>query len=101
MNCAQCQRHLLEENAGPEVEAHLAECLACRQWHKLLLQIDSQVPLLPVPEASRKLQLQEELIQGPRLAPETIPAPETRPLIRIPWRKLAVAAGGLAAAGVL
>lgn len=110
MNCSHCQRQLLEEQTGPEVEAHLAECMACRQWHKMLLQMESQVPLLPVPESPRKLQLQEELIHGPNLAPETIPfpaatmpisAPTSPSVKRNPWHKVAVAAGGLAAAGVL
>src|ERR1700730_10031791 len=110
MNCSQCQRQLLEEHSGPDVDAHLAECLACRQWHKMLLQIENQVSLLPVPESTRKLQLQEELIHGPtppatipmpRPAVVPLPVPSTRPFIRIPWRKLAVSAGSLAAAGVL
>jgi len=105
MNCSQCQRQLLEENSGPEVEAHLAECMACRQWHKMLMQVESHVPLLPVPESLRKTQLQEELIHGAATTPETIPlhvptAP-ARPFIRISWRELAVVGGGLAAAGVL
>src|SRR5260370_10791833 len=103
MNCAHCQRQLLEENSGPEVEAHLADCLACGQWHKMLRQIESHVPLLPVPDSPRKLQLQEELIHEPVPAAATIPLrpPSPRPFIRIPWRQLAVAAGGLAAAAVL
>lgn len=116
MNCSQCQRQLLEEQAGPEVEAHLAECMACRQWHKMLLQIESQVPLLPVPPSIRKAQLQDELIREAAPAPATMPMPRaTIPMpvsapapaapspsiIRFPWRKLAMGAGGLAAAGVL
>jgi hypothetical protein len=105
MNCTQCQRQLLEENLGPEVEAHLAECMACRQWHKLLLQVESQVPLLPVPASPRKVQLQEQLMHRMTPLPETmplyVPTPPSRPFIHIPWRKLAVAGGGLAAAGVL
>ena len=105
MNCSQCQRQLLEENSGPEVEAHLAECMACRQWHKMLMQVESHVPLLPVPESLRKTQLQEELIHGAATTPETIPlhvptAP-ARPFIRISWRELAAVGGGLAAAAVL
>jgi len=100
MNCSQCQRLLLEDQAGPEVEAHLAECMACRQWHKMLLQIESHVPLLPVPPSPRKLQLQEELIHGPETIPFPTPAPPTRSS-RNRWRKLAVGTGGLAAAGVL
>jgi hypothetical protein len=102
MNCSQCQRLLLEDQAGPEVEAHLAECMACRQWHKMLLQIESHVPLLPVPPSPRKSQLQDELIHGPM--PDTIPLPTPAPPSRRSrnrWRKLAVGAGGLAAAGVL
>ena len=105
MNCTQCQRQLLEENLGPEVEAHLAECMACRQWHKMLMQVESHLPLLPVPESLRKKQLQEELIHGPATMPDTIPlhvpTPPARPFIRISWRELAVVGGGLAAAGVL
>ena len=100
MNCSQCQRLLLEDQARPEVEAHLAECMACRQWHKMLLQIESHVPLLPVPPSPRKLQLQEELIHGPETIPFPTPAPPSR-LSRNRWRKLAIGTSGLAAAGVL
>jgi hypothetical protein len=96
MNCWQCRRQLLEENLTAEVETHLAGCPACRQWHKLLLQIDSTVPLLPVPEPTRAWQLPDELP-----APLPFPEPAPRPVIRIPWRRLAFGAGGLAAAGVL
>ena len=96
MNCSQCRLQLLEENLAPEVEAHLAGCPACGQWHKLLLKIEGHVPLLPVPPATHPWQLPEELP-----GPLPLPDPVSPPVIRIPWRKLAVGGGGLAAAGIL
>jgi hypothetical protein len=98
MNCSQCQNRLLshpELDAVPaEVEAHLADCPACRQWLLRLRQIEANVPLLPVSTSERKHQFKQDFLEG------KIPAPVTLP-IRRPWsprRRLAVA---LAAACVV
>jgi hypothetical protein len=119
MNCQECQRVLLalDDPATQPMEAaaHLAECGACQQWHRRLLQIESNVPLLPVP-ASRGAEKTKRLIMelphaaasakpapatpatdrpaSPRIAPQTVPAqPATAPR----WSRLRIAVTAISA----
>jgi hypothetical protein len=96
MNCEQYQRRLLgtesPDRPAPEVEAHLVRCAACREWQGRLLQLEANVPLLPVPPSAGGFRLARRI-----LASKT-PLPRSIPLSRRRWRWLA---GGAAAATVL
>lgn len=121
MNCQECQRLLLtcDDPASQPMEAaaHLAECGACQQWHRRLLQIESNVPLLPVP-ASRGAEKTKRLILAqpaakPAPVAKRVHADETgvslktapmRPVSAPRWSRLRLAVtvtGGVAAALVL
>lgn len=71
MNCDLIHRRLLAlerpNRPPPDVRQHLAACSACRAWHEHLVQIEADVPRLPVPPAVRK----EEFF--PRLLKESPP----------------------------
>jgi hypothetical protein len=66
MNCEVCQRRLLAtrepQTPAPEVQAHLADCPACRRWHSRLVRIEAHVPLLPVPPSHGKKRLLAQLL---------------------------------------
>jgi hypothetical protein len=114
MNCDAIQHalfSLLRPDQPPAiVQTHLAQCPVCRACHERLLQMERQLPLLPVPPSNAKAKLLRQLRE------ETgAPGAETIPLHGWPgesrgerlWRlrerakqKLALAAA-LAAALVL
>lgn len=108
MNCLDCQRQLLAcddpASQSLEVAAHLADCLACQEWHQHLLRIESNVPRLPVPP-SRGAEKIKRLILNPtpNLAPT--PAPDLTPAPSLPipsrWHSAAYIAAGMAAAILL
>jgi hypothetical protein len=108
MNCELTRRQLLslERPDRPPAAArpHLAECPSCRDWLRNLTEIESRVPLLPVPPSdAAKARLLKQLHETP-LVPESlrVVAPElpfTPPKER-GLRKAAVAVA-LAAAVVL
>jgi len=88
MNCEQCQRHLLScerfDSQPPEVAGHLAECPDCRHWHKRLLQIESQVPALPLPLSRCKEQFVQSFLQGDSILPlASIPQWSRRQLVTL------------------
>jgi len=89
MNCQQCQRHLLScerfDSQPPEVAGHLVECLDCRKWQKRLLQIESQVPALPLPVSQGKEQFVHSFLQGDSI----LPLASARRWSRRQWVKLA------------
>src|SRR5262245_13228624 len=115
MNCELCQRLLGQteapDNPPPELAAHLAECLACRQWQQRLLQIEHNVRQLLVPAAgpqaflAQKLFLMEQATPAP--APKPSPAAPTPPKVLAlprrwtPSRWVLTLAGSAAAAAVL
>lgn len=56
MNCTTTQRRLLAaerpDRPDGEVRAHLAQCPACRAVQRRLVQVERQIPQLPVPPSS-------------------------------------------------
>ena len=75
MNCTTIQRRLLAaeqpDRPAAEVKSHLAECPACRAWHRRLVQLERHIPLLPVPPSEGKAELLHHLLRaGSR---ETLP----------------------------
>lgn len=69
MNCTIIQRRLLgaEDPAHPpdEVQAHLDGCPCCREWQHVLLQLEQQVPLLPVPASDSRAEFLQRLLHTP------------------------------------
>jgi hypothetical protein len=61
MNCEVLQRRLLKTERPTRlpahVQAHLAECPACREWHRQLVQLEEYVGHLPVPDSEAKADL--------------------------------------------
>jgi hypothetical protein len=97
MNCKNCQRRLLKaecpDDPEPTVVAHLRGCAACREWQRRLLQVEANVPRLPVPAARAPANFVARLLSGPVPA-----APSAPPRQGWNWRILAA---GAAAAVVL
>jgi hypothetical protein len=117
MNCDTAQRRLLgserPDEPPPEVEAHLADCGACRAWQQRLAEVERLLPLLPVPASAARGELVQRVLSGPLPPPaEPAPAPPVLPLLSRPslptappkergLRKLAVAFALAAALVVL
>jgi hypothetical protein len=83
VNCTVIQRRLLSaeqpEQPPPDIKNHLAQCPACRTWHRRLIQMERLIPQLPVPPSTAKEQFLDRIV-GPRTAePErpTIADPST------------------------
>jgi hypothetical protein len=111
MNCRQCQQRLLTterpESPGPKAQAHLAVCMACRQFQQHLVRIEANVPRLPLPPSIGKENVLREILGQPAL-----PAPRPR-LAKLPpsgdaratplrqWFRRAQWTGAAAAAVVL
>jgi hypothetical protein len=61
VNCTVIQRCLLTaeqpDQPAADVQIHLAECPACRAWQRRLVQVERQIPLLPLPPSSAKAEL--------------------------------------------
>jgi hypothetical protein len=61
MNCEALQRRLLKAERPTrlpaQVQAHLAECPACREWQRQLVQLEEYVGRLPVPASTAKAEL--------------------------------------------
>jgi hypothetical protein len=68
VNCTIIQRRLLAaeqpERPAAEVQSHLAECPACRAWHRRLLHLERHIPLLPVPPSEGKAELLRHLLRA-------------------------------------
>jgi hypothetical protein len=77
MNCKIVRDQLLQaerpERPTADLAAHLGQCPPCRQWHHRLVQLEREVPLLPVPPSQGKAALFERLV-GERIAPRPRPA---------------------------
>jgi hypothetical protein len=73
MNCQQCQSRLMSsekpEFPSFEVDAHLAECLSCREFQRQLVFLESQIGRVPVPPSRTKTRLLEQLLQYPPASP--------------------------------
>jgi hypothetical protein len=87
MNCEIIQRRLLgvENPARPpaELQAHLDSCGACRDWQGRLLQVETNIPRLPVPASETRDVFLRSLTApaaGPAVATvkQATPPPPTR-----------------------
>jgi hypothetical protein len=67
MSCLSVQNELLglEEPSSPPapVREHLAGCSACREWQRRLVQLERNVPLLPVPPSQGRVRLLRRLLR--------------------------------------
>jgi hypothetical protein len=102
MKCRTCQHSLLmsgdPELPSREVADHLRECPTCREWQRRLLRIEGNVARIPVPPSRAKEALVRQLLEPDVVLPTP---PAIVPLRRRPWGKIALGAGGLAAAVLL
>jgi len=68
MNCDKIQYSLLAsatpEQPAAEVRHHLSHCGACRALQRRLVQVERQLPLLPVPSSSRRDLFVRQVQQG-------------------------------------
>src|SRR5207253_107670 len=53
------------EQPAPVVVTHLAGCSACRGWHRRLVQVEQDIPRLPVPPSRPPAAFLEQLLNGP------------------------------------
>jgi hypothetical protein len=79
MNCDAIQHALLgllrPDQPPAVVQAHLAQCPVCRAGHERLLQIERQLPLLPVPSSTAKADLLRRLRADAVAPPRDEPIP--------------------------
>jgi hypothetical protein len=68
MKCSVAQTQMLElerpDRPTPPLRAHLARCSACREWFHALLQMERNVPLLPVPPSTGREQFLRHVLTG-------------------------------------
>jgi hypothetical protein len=68
MNCTTVQSRLLgaEQPARPAaaVREHLEQCPACRAWHRRLVQLEGQIPQLPVPPSEARGRLVRQFLEA-------------------------------------
>lgn len=71
MNCTVIQRRLLSseqpEQPAADIKGHLAQCPSCRAWQRRLVQMERQVPHLPIPPSTAKERFLERIV-GPPLS---------------------------------
>jgi hypothetical protein len=86
VNCTVIQRRLLSaeqpDQPAAEVKSHLAQCPVCRAWQRRLVQIERQIPLLPLPPSTAKAEMLQRILG-------TVPGDAVRPAIAEPpnpWR---------------
>jgi hypothetical protein len=69
MNCTTVRQHLLAserpDQPGPAVARHLGTCSACRGWQRRLVQLERDIPRLPVPASRPPAGLLEQVLHGP------------------------------------
>lgn len=83
MNCATTQRQLLAaerpDRPDADLRAHLAACPACRALQRRLLQIERQLPNLPVPPSTARpafvRHFLDEVSDSPTPPPVRLPLP--------------------------
>jgi hypothetical protein len=75
------QRRLLTaeqpDQPAADIKSHLADCPACRAWHRRLVQIERQIVVLPVPPSSAKGELLRRIL-GPATRDAARPAAADR-----------------------
>ena len=71
MKCSTFQTYLLAvespDRPPVDVQAHLTECSACREWQRQLLQVERHVRALPVPRSAAKGDLLRKVLSAPAL----------------------------------
>lgn len=83
MTCTVIQRRLLlaerPEQPSAEIKSHLAHCPSCRAWQRRLVQMERQLPLLPIPSSTAKELFLQRLLGTPsrETAGRTIADPST------------------------
>jgi hypothetical protein len=117
MNCTAIQRRLLAserpEQPPAEVKSHLAGCPVCRAWQQQLLELERQLPLLPIPPSSARARLLQKIRQDspaaeppgilplrrPSLAPPANVRAKERAQWKLAWALASAAALALFAVG--
>jgi hypothetical protein len=90
VSCTVIQRRLLSaeqpEHPSAEILSHLAHCPSCRAWQRRLVQMERQLPLLPIPPSTGKEQFLQRLLGTPgrETAGHTIADPATL------WRNVSI-----------
>jgi hypothetical protein len=110
MNCDLVKRRLLSsedpELDPPDIRAHLATCGYCREWRRHLLQVERNIPLLPVPASRGRARLLQRFLPPaakpvPQGAVGPPPVPGASPPATVPLRRtLVLVRLGAAAAAV-
>jgi len=58
VNCTIVQRRLLSaeqpDQPAADIKSHMGQCPSCRAWQRRLVQMERQVPLLPIPPSTTK-----------------------------------------------
>jgi hypothetical protein len=91
VNCTVLQRRLLSserpDQPAADVKSHLAQCPACRAWQRRLVHLERQIPLLPVPPSTAKVELLQRIV-GPATPIDSMrPLTAERSVLR--WSTLA------------
>ncbi len=67
MKCRSLQRRLLAverpDQLGADLQRHLADCDACRVLHRRLVELERDLPLLPVPASTRRTAFVAQFVQ--------------------------------------
>jgi hypothetical protein len=89
MNCQHVQRRLLAaerpEQVGADLKRHLAECPSCLALQGRIVQLESDLPHLPVPVSTRRAAFVANFVQQ---TPAELPASDrpTLPLVKLDRR---------------
>ncbi len=82
MKCSNLQRRLLAaerpDQLGAELRQHLADCASCRALYRRLVELERDLPLLPVPPSTRRTAFVAQFVQQ---TPVELPA--TPPLVKL------------------
>jgi hypothetical protein len=98
MTCATIRNNLITsehpDHPGPDESRHLADCPACHAWLRRLVQLERQIPKLPLPECAPPSKLLDRIQQSAptplvRLAP--LPSTQTERVREFGRQKLALA----------
>jgi hypothetical protein len=96
MNCDALQKHLLglewPAQAEGDARAHLAGCVACREWQRHLVQLERAATRLPVPPAHAA---RDAFVRSLLAAPPAVGAPPAKPGTNGRRRSVAMVLGSL------
>jgi hypothetical protein len=104
MICQAVQNQLLAlpdpSRPGVDLRDHLQACAACRQWQHRLLQIERNVPVLPVPSSTGQKAFLRQFLAGSGDAPVVVPPPKKSGLEKLALGAWPPGPWGYAAAAV-